>query len=65
MAIHYIIALIRKNFVTHIILAYIYLSSGLIVNVLQILTLPLWYLGYRKTYRWIIGRLNYLTWGRK
>jgi len=62
---HNIIVLIKSNFLTHILLAYIFLSSGLIINVLQLLTLPLWFLGFRETYRYVIGKINYMTWSSK
>lgn len=55
----------KKSFITHIVLAYIFLSSGLIVNFLEFLALPLWYLGYREQYRKLISKLTYLSWARK
>ncbi|CAK8687848.1 unnamed protein product [Clavelina lepadiformis] len=53
---------IQRYSITHILLAYIFLASGLIVNVIQLLTVPLWYLGFKGLYRTCIINLNYLSW---
>nr|CAB3220646.1 1-acyl-sn-glycerol-3-phosphate acyltransferase gamma-like [Phallusia mammillata] len=52
----------KSNFAIHILMAYIYLASGLVVNILQMLCVPLWYFSFKRTYRRMIGLLNHLNW---
>jgi len=52
----------KDNFLTHILMIYVFLASGLLTNLLQLLCLPLWYAGYKNLYRKIIIRLNYMCW---
>lgn len=37
-----LVQLLKSQFVFHLIICYVFMASGLIVNVLQLLTLPLW-----------------------
>lgn len=55
---------LKSQFLCHLIICYVFLVSGLIVNVLQICTLPLWLLS-KQVARRINIRLGYCISSRK
>ncbi|XP_032829263.2 1-acyl-sn-glycerol-3-phosphate acyltransferase delta [Petromyzon marinus] len=54
---------IKSQFVLHLLIGYIFLVSGLIVNLLQLCTLPLWPIN-RSLYRHVNCRLAYSHWSQ-
>lgn len=55
---------VKTQFVVHLLIGFVFVISGLIINFLQLCTLPLW--GYNKQlYRRINCRLSYSLWSRK
>lgn len=57
-----LIASLKRNPVVHVFLAFIFVASGLIINLLQVMTMVLWWSGSRDLYRTINIKLAYLHW---
>ncbi|CAK8687853.1 unnamed protein product [Clavelina lepadiformis] len=45
---------------TTILLIYLFLASGLMINSLQLLALPFWFLRCKRIYSFFVGKLNYM-----
>lgn len=59
-----LVQLLKSQFVFHLIICYVFMASGLIVNVLQLLTLPLWLVS-KQLARRVNIRLGYCIMSRK
>nr|XP_039259904.1 1-acyl-sn-glycerol-3-phosphate acyltransferase delta-like isoform X1 [Styela clava] len=56
------IASIKSNSLVHVLLAFVFVVSGLIVNILQAMTMIVWWIGNKDLYRTLNIRLAYLHW---
>lgn len=59
-----LLQLLKSQFLSHLIICYVFLVSGLIINLLQLCTLPLWLVS-KQLARRINVRLGYCISSRK
>lgn len=59
-----LVQLLKSQFLCHLVICYVFLVSGVIVNLLQLCTLPLWLIN-KQLYRRINIRLGYCISSRK
>jgi len=53
---------LQEKFVVQLLLGYVFIASGIIVNILQLFVLPLWFIGQRNLYRSCISNLTWMHW---
>lgn len=59
-----LVQLLKSQFLCHLVICYVFLVSGVIVNLLQLCTLPLWLIN-KQLFRRINIRLGYCISSRK